>query len=45
MITRERLNELVKQGATIYVECWGNVKELNLNDLLKCTFADKFEEM
>jgi hypothetical protein len=33
MITCQRLNELVKQGATIYVECWGNVKELNLNDV------------
>lgn len=33
MITRERLNELVKQGATIYVECWGKTKKLDLNDL------------
>lgn len=33
MITIERLNELIKQGATIYAECWGKVKKLNLNDL------------
>ena len=33
MITKERLEELIEQGATIYVICWGRVKELNLNDV------------
>lgn len=33
MITKERLEELIDNGATIYVVCWGRVKELNLNDV------------
>ena len=33
MITKERLEELIEKGATIYVICWGRVKELNLNDV------------
>ncbi len=33
MISKERLEELIQQEATIYIICWGKIKEVSLNDL------------
>ena len=40
MITKERLEELIKQDATIYIICWGKIKEISLDDVLYMDIED-----
>lgn len=40
MITKERLEELIEQGATIYIICWGKTKKISLDDVLYMDIED-----
>ena len=40
MITKERLEELIEKGATIYIICWGKIKEVFLDDVIFMDIED-----